>query len=154
VSVFAACAALLADRETASAEAVSALTSPLDELDEEPSIHAGTLSTLVGRCLVRLLDQHRSRAVAALAAQHVGASAMVGLSLTTSMLRLAFPHDTLPKGASELSPGRRRALDAIRDDDAFELEVSRFGNYTPLLRDWGLPDSREALARWLAVAQS
>ncbi len=75
---------------------------------------------------------------------------MSGLSLTRSLLRLAFPDAPAPRSAADLLPVQRQALEAIRDHGPFSVGGALFSNYSELLRTWGLPASRDELTHWLA----
>lgn len=149
VAIEAACAAVLADANRASNEAITILTSPIDDVAETRSVHAGSVTQLVGRCLARLPDHHRERAIDAIARQHRGATPLERVSLTASLLSVAFQRLPAPPSAGELTPLQRRAVDAIHDYGEFTIDHARFADYLLLLRDWGLPDSREALRAWL-----
>lgn len=148
VAIQAACATLLAAPERVSNEILALLTSPLGDVAKTRSVHAGSLSQLVGCSLARVPAEHRERAVDAIAAQHRGASPFAHLSLSASLLRLAFHGKRPPKSAADLTPSQRRAVEAIRDH-AFAVNGDHFVNSNLLMRDFGLPDSPEALRKWL-----
>jgi hypothetical protein len=63
---------------------------------------------------------------------------------------VAFPRRQIPASATQLQPAQRRALEAIRDHGAWQVNGSIFANYTLLLRGFGLPSDPDSLARWLA----
>lgn len=150
VAIVAACAAVLADPDRASARIIGLLTGPLDGTARQRSTHAGTITTLVGRCLARVSEAHRERAMDAIAVQHRHASPMQRLSLTSALLGLAFRDGGVPTSASLLSAPQRRALLAIRDYGAFQIGDGIFANYSGLLKAAGLPDSAAALDDWLS----
>lgn len=154
VAIVAACAAVLADPDRASAAAIGVLTGTLGESAGLRSAHARTLTELVAKCLARVSETHRERAIDAVAAQHRQASPMERLSLTSALLGLAFGEGRVPTSASALSAPQRRALAAIRDYGAFEVGGAIFANYCGLVREAGLPDSAAALGLWLNSADS
>jgi len=149
VAIQAACAAVLADPDRASAGAVALLTAPVDDIAEAPSVHAGSLTQLIGRSLARLADEHRERAIEALALQHRAASPLERVSLTASLLSLAFRGQAAPAAAADLTPPQKRAVEAIRDYGAFTVNGASFANYCLLVREWGLPASADSLRNWL-----
>jgi hypothetical protein len=150
VAVAAACAAVLASPERASARAMSVLTAPFDEDADVPSVHAGSMRQLVGMSLARVPDSVREASVHAIARQHEGANPIECVSLTASMLALAFRGTSIPAHARDLTALQRHALEAIRDFGAFKLGDGTFANYSSMLRDHGLPDSAERMGGWLA----
>jgi len=149
VAIQAACAAVLADPDRASDEAIALLTAPLGDIAETRSVHAGSLTRLVGRSLARLPDEHRERAIDAIALQHRAANPLERVSLTASLLGLAFHGQRAPASAADLTPLQRRAIEAIRDYGGFMIGNAHFSNYCLMVRDWGLPDSQEGLRNWL-----
>lgn len=149
VSLQAACAAVLADPDHASSEAITLLTTPFDDVASTTSAHAGSLKQLVGCCLARLPDEHRERAIDAIAHQHREASAMEKVSLSGNLLWLAFGDQAAPAVASALTPLQRRALETIREWGAFSLDRGEFVDYSALLRDRGLPHKKSTLGNWL-----
>lgn len=151
VCTTAACAAVLSAPCQASTRAVEVLATPLGDIAKERSTHAGTLTQLVGRCLALLPDNHRDRAIDAIALQHRAASPLERVSLTASLLALAFNGQRAPRLASDLTAPQRRAVEAIREYGAFMIEGAHFANYGLLIRGAGLPDSAVGLGRWLGV---
>ena len=149
VSIEAACAAVLADPNRASDEAITILTSPIDDVAHTRSVHAGSVTKLVGLCLARFPDHHRERAIDAIAVQLRDASPFESVSLTESLLSIAFDRQRVPASAAELTPLQRRAVTAIDDYGAFTINRANYANYSLLLRDWGLPESQKALRAWL-----
>ncbi|MCA9642177.1 MAG: hypothetical protein H6718_07825 [Polyangiaceae bacterium] len=150
IAIHGACAAVLADAASVPIELLGVIFEPLpEELAEAESPHAETLQSLVARCLVQLPDEHRAAAVSAVARQHRGCEAPAGLTLTASLLQLAFGASQVPKRASELNHTQREALEAIRDHGAFLWRGSVFGNYASMMRGWGLPTTAAALGEWL-----
>jgi hypothetical protein len=148
-AVLGACAAVLSDAAGLSTDIIATLTQPLDALAEAQSAHASTLSTLVGRCLERLGADHRDRAVAAVCTQLATANPSESVSLTHSLLALAFRAEPPPEHASALSATQRCAIEAIRDHGAFKIADSTFSNYAMLLEDWGLPRTADGIDTWL-----
>jgi hypothetical protein len=151
LAIHGACASVLADADAVSERAITLLTT-LDEVTgQRRTPLTETLSALVGRCLARLPPAQIERAVDALAQQHVSANPMTRLSLTTSLLSIAFGDQPAPATAAQLSALQRRALEAIRDHGAWIIVGSQFANYAQLVAGWGLPRDRDLLARWLAT---
>ena len=150
VAIQAACAAVIADPSRASVQAISLMTAPLGDAAETRSVHADSLTQLVGRCLTFLPNQHRERAMEAIALQHRDATPLERVSLSASLLSLAFQGQRPPASAADLTPPQRRALEAIRDYGGFMINNAHFTNYSLMLRDFGLPESRGALETWLA----
>ncbi len=149
VAIGAACAAVLADPNRASARALALLTAPLGDEAEVRSHHAGSLTQLVGRCLALVPEAERDRAIEAIALQHREASPFERVSLTASLLSLAFKGERAPASAADLTASQRRVVEAIRDHGAFTVKEAIFANYCLLVRGSGLPDSAEGLRRWL-----
>lgn len=139
-----ACAWVLADAERATEEAVGLLTHPLGELAEARVVHTETLAVLVGRALERLPDGWAARAVESLVREHGNVRGMQMLSLTHSMLGLAFRSGLPPAKAADLTPLQRRALEAIRDHGP-----RHFANYDLMLDAWELPGSPDEVGAWL-----
>lgn len=148
-SVLGACSIAILDPERITPEAVLALTRPLDGHGDTHQDHAGTLRTLVGRCVVGLGPEFRERAVAQVCEQLAEASPMEALSLTENLLQMAFPDAPPPSNASELSNLQRSVMEAIRDHGPFVVAGGIFGNFAGSLRAWGLPDTSEGLKKWL-----
>ncbi|HVT44157.1 MAG TPA: hypothetical protein VMT00_07195 [Thermoanaerobaculia bacterium] len=92
---------------------------------------------------------NRGRAIDAIALQHREATPFERVSLSASLLNLAFGGDRAPASAASLTGPQRRAIEAIRDHGAFMIDDAHFVNYGLLMRDWGLPDSAEAVGDWL-----
>ena len=151
-AILGACAAVLSEPDDVSPEVISLLTAPLDELSKERSAHAFSLSSLIGRCLMRLGPEHRDRAATGISKQLIGANALESVSLTNSLLMLVFQGEP-PADAGELTPTQRRAIEAIRDHGAFKVSAGIFANYASLLRDWKLPDSADGIDAWLGGDQ-
>ena len=149
VAVLGACASVIAAADQVSEDAIRVLTAPLSDLADIDIGVTRTLSVLVGRCIARLPETHILRSVEALAKQHVGADPTTGLSLTSSILMLVFPGDRAPNSPKELTQRQRRALEAIRDHGAWTIGERTFGNYSMLLREYGLPNDRQRLTQWL-----
>jgi hypothetical protein len=144
-----ACALVLADPERVDPRAIEVLTAPAPDLHGATSPLTDRVGTLVARCLERVPEASRERVVDAIAHQHQSANALMRLSLTASMLRVLFGGKRPPASARDLTPLQRRAMEAIRDHGAWTVGTGIFGNYTLMLRGWGLPGEREAFARWL-----
>ncbi|MBI2214766.1 MAG: hypothetical protein HYU52_14060 [Acidobacteria bacterium] len=149
VAVQAACAVILEDATRVSNDAIGLLTAPLGDLAGARSTHAGSLSQLVGRCLVLVPGSERERAMDAIAYQHRDATPIERVSLSASLLSLAFAGERAPDSAAGLTPPQRRAIEAIRDHGAFVIDNAQFTNYALLMREWGLPDSAKGVRDWL-----
>jgi hypothetical protein len=139
-----ACAAVLADADGISTNIVTTLTMPLEAFAQTESAHASTVSNLVGRSLARLGPEYRDRAATGICRQLAVASPLEALSLTHSLLVLAFETQQ-SRHASGLSTTQRAALEAIRDHGAFKVVDGIFANYANLLAGWGLPESAEGI---------
>lgn len=150
VAIGAACAAVLADPSRASAASIALLTAPLSDVAEVRSAHAGSMTQLVGRCLALVPEPDRDRAIDAVALQHRQATPLERVSLTASLLSLAFNGQRAPASSTDLTASQRRAVETIRDYGAFLIDNAHFANYSGLVRDWGLPDSADGLAKWLS----
>ena len=148
-SILGACAAVLANSEEVSGATLAKLVAPLGSLAEERSVHTSTVRVLLGTCVARLPLHHQAAAVDALCEQHKGASVTDGLMLSSRLLSLVFGNLPVPSNAAELLPLQRLAVETIRQHGAFTWGTGTFGNYTNMLRDWGLPDSPEAIEWWL-----
>ncbi len=74
---------------------------------------------------------------------------MDGLSLSQSLLELVFENKPAPKESTNLTPLQRTALETIRDNGAFKIGDGSFGNYSLMLRNWGVPDTPRAIDEWL-----
>lgn len=149
VAVHAAVAAHLADLEDVPAGVVDVLVRPLGELTEAPSPLANTVGGLVARSLELLPAAHRGTAIRAMAASLATAEVMTNLSITASLLGLAL-QGRAPAAAAELSAEQRVAVEAIVAHGAFLWHGNTFGNYSSLLRNYGLPTTADALRAWLA----
>lgn len=154
VAIGAACAAVLADPSRASAAAVALLTAPLGDAADVRSAHASSMTRLVGRCLSLVPEAYRDRAIDAIALQHQRANPLERLSLSASLLRLAFNGQRAPASSRDLTASQRRAVEAIRDYGAFRVHKSSFANYCGMVRHAGLPDSADALGKWLSGGDS
>lgn len=153
VRIHGACAAVLAGGKALPMDALGVLFEPMPvELAKAESPHAETIQALIARCLIHLPDEHRAAAVSAVARQHRGSQAREGLTLTASLLHLAFGASQVPKQASKLSPMQREALETVRDHGAFLWHGSVYGNYASMMRDWGLPVTAAALGEWLVAS--
>ena len=130
-------------------DVIAALAAPdRDTLDRELA-HVPTLGVLTGRCLQRLGPEYREVTTGQIRAQLESAAPMEALSLTQSLLSIAFADAPPPEKAADLSQLQRRALEAVRDHGPFRVAGGDFGNYALLMSGWGLPADHEALAKWL-----
>lgn len=125
---------------------VERLSMALGPLGQEPCPFANTLGALVAGALSALPEAYRPRAALAIARAHVDADDDARLQMTPKLLHLAFSRRP-PASASELTPTERMAVETCLEHGGW-----RWGNYGILMREWGLPSSRDALRTWLAGA--
>lgn len=123
---------------------VATLTTPLGSLAKRESRFAGTMSALVSAALMHVPPTHREAVVNALVAQHEDADGLTCLQLSRDLLELVFPARA-PTAAKELTPLQRTAIEAIVRSRGWQ-----WGNYSSLMKAFGLPTKKDELAAWLA----
>ena len=124
--------------------AIATLTAPLGSLAKRESCFAGTMSALVSAALMHVPPIHREAVVHALVAQHEDADGLTCLQLSRDLLELVFPARA-PTAAKELTPLQRTAIEAIVRSRGWQ-----WGNYSSLMKAFGLPTKKDELATWLA----
>ena len=149
----AACARLLASPDTPPPEALATVLAPIAPQEgDSRCVHTETVRALVGRCVARLTGAHRRGAVDALCRAHAGASRLEALTLTESLLQMAFVEPLAAKRPS-LDPVQRDALQAIAEHGAFNVGTAIFGNYASILGAYGLPTTRAGILSLLRSAE-
>lgn len=136
--------ALAIGPETIDERVVATLTAPLGPLAKRESSFAGTVSALVSAALMHVPPIHSEAVVHALVAQHEDADGLTCLQLSRDLLERVLP-TRAPTRASELTPLQRTAIEAVVRSRGWQ-----WGNYSALMKAFGLPTKKDELAAWLA----
>jgi hypothetical protein len=144
IAVHAAVARILARPDDCPERIVELLTAVPGKLMNDASPFAETIGALVSRTLERLPPARTAIVVDALVASLPRAKGMAKLSVMYSLLRLVFPDEGAPESSADLSAPQRRVIESMLNYGEFGI-----GNFVLMLRDWGLPSERAALAAWL-----
>ncbi|MFY1705331.1 HEAT repeat domain-containing protein [Micromonospora sp. WMMA1923] len=113
----------------------------------------GDLGGYAALALRQLGPAYADRAFDALLDRLPAVSGTEALPVATEALRTAFPAGAPPTGApvAELLPDQRRLVEVLaRSPRPWLIGESVFGNFSSLLRGYGLPADRDAMRAYLA----
>ena len=131
-------------------------TEELDGQGEGIRFNEGNLAGYESLVLASGGGAARQRIVAALCEALASVNAYQSLDVTRSLLHLVVGRRQQPISdtpATSLEPLERTALQAIADHGGWKMDDAVFVNYCELVRAHGLPDSQEALKKYLETDQ-
>ncbi|MET9232637.1 hypothetical protein [Lentzea sp. NPDC003310] len=120
----------------------------LPDSDQVPFLE-GNLAALAGSVLRLTGDRHTARTLTALLDRIPALSGTSAFHVVKEALHLAFPSGAAPE---DLDDAQRRLVDVlVASPGAWLINGNRFGNFSMLVREYGLPDSHEAMRAYTST---
>lgn len=134
-------------------ELISAAAGALPDSDRVPFLE-GNLAAYAGGVLRLTGDRHAARTFDALLERVPSVSGSSAFHVVKEALHLAFPAGALPSGTGypSLDDRQRRLVDGLAGSPGtWLIDGQNFGNFSMLVREYGLPASSEAMRNYAAT---